>query len=125
MERAAKWVKRNPAVSGLLGAVAASLILGTAIAWAFALQAENNSTLAQKNEKTALKALERAEWLVYAGQINHAQREWDADQGEVARTLLDACRWDFRGWEHDYLFTLVNSNLRTLRGHDGAEEEEC
>ena len=24
--------------------------------------------------------------------------------------LLDACRWDFRGWEHHYLYTLFNSN---------------
>jgi WD40 repeat protein len=31
--------------------------------------------------------------------------------------LLDACRWDFRHFEHRYLYTLFNKNQRTLRGH--------
>jgi tRNA A-37 threonylcarbamoyl transferase component Bud32 len=73
----------------------------------------------QKNKAEA--ELLRAEWLVYAGKISLAQREWEANNAGVARALLDECRWDFRGWEHDYLYTLFNSNQRTLRGHTFAD----
>src|SRR5262249_41139132 len=33
--------------------------------------------------------------------------------------LLDACRWDLRGWEHAYLRRLFDSNQQTLIGHTG------
>src|SRR5262249_49880292 len=45
----------------------------------------------------------RAERLVYSGQITLAQQEWQDNEVAHARDLLDACRWDMRGWEHAYL----------------------
>jgi WD40 repeat protein len=33
---------------------------------------------------------------------------------------LNACRWDLRGWEHDFLYTLFTKNRKTLHGHTNA-----
>jgi len=33
---------------------------------------------------------------------------------------LNACRLEFRGREHAYLYTLFNRNQQTLKGHNGA-----
>jgi hypothetical protein len=151
-ERGWRWCRRNPAVAGLLAAVAVTLLLGTGVAWWLAIRAEANAQQASKqealaeqraieaqaNEQWALqekgkaddarkqveeekrraeRQRDRAEWLVYAGQIARAQREWQDNNVAAARDLLDACRWDFRGWEHDYLHTLFNRNQRTFYGH--------
>jgi WD40 repeat protein/tRNA A-37 threonylcarbamoyl transferase component Bud32 len=60
----------------------------------------------------------RAEWLLYASQITLAQRAWEDNNAALAFHYLESCRRDFRGWEHDYLFTLFNSSPHTtLRGH--------
>ncbi len=34
-----------------------------------------------------------------------------------AQARLDACRWDLRGWEHDYLQALLRRRAQTLYGH--------
>jgi len=116
LERAGKWCRKNPLSAALMAAVAGLLVLGTAIALAFAFQAEDSAALAKRNENTALKALERAEWLVYAGKISLAQLEWEAGNVGIALDSLHRCRDDFRGWEHDYLYTLFNSNQLTMSG---------
>src|SRR5262249_8150467 len=59
----------------------------------------------------------RAEWLLYASQINLAQQAWESNNAFLAFHQLDSCRRELRGWEHDYLYTLFNSNQRTFRGH--------
>jgi WD40 repeat protein len=74
-----------------------------------ALQAER-----RKDEE-----LTRAEWLLYASQINAAQREWEIGNAAGAWQHLESCRWNLRGWEDRYLFTLFNSNQTTFRGQTG------
>jgi WD40 repeat protein/serine/threonine protein kinase len=95
--------------------------------------AETNAAKAKEEEgkaKTALgearrlateekAARDRAEWLLYASQINLAQQAWESNKVVLANHYLDSCSRDFRGWEHDYLFTLFNRNQQTLRGHKG------
>jgi WD40 repeat protein/serine/threonine protein kinase len=61
----------------------------------------------------------RAEWLLYASQINLALQAWQGGDAFLAFHHLEACRRDFRAWEHDYLVTLFNNNQQTLRGHTG------
>jgi serine/threonine protein kinase len=146
VERGWRWCRRNPALAGLVAGLAATLLLGAAVSIGFAVRAEGNAALARNNERDALGAKAdadknareaqenareaqeqrrlaeeretRAQWLVYAGQIALAQREWqDGDVGH-ARELLNATRWDFRGWEHRYLFTLFNKNQATFLGHE-------
>jgi WD40 repeat protein/tRNA A-37 threonylcarbamoyl transferase component Bud32 len=58
-ERLWRWCRRNPAVASLTAAVLASLVLGTALASWFAVQAAANARQAQANERNALR--ERAE----------------------------------------------------------------
>jgi WD40 repeat protein len=63
----------------------------------------------------AEKQLLRSEWLLYASQINLAWQQWESNHVDLAHHYLQACRPDFRGWEHDYLFTLFNRHQQTLR----------
>ena len=82
--------------------------------------AEHRQDRTRATEGTeAEKQRDRAEWQLYASQINLAQTEWQYGTPSVAWHHLDACRWDLRGWEHDYLFTLFNKNQRTFYGHTG------
>ena len=81
---------------------------------------EQAMTLAEEKTKLAeeeKKQRERAEFLVYTGRIALAQREWEQNNTGHANDLLDQCRWDFRGWEHDYLHTLFLSKHVIFRGH--------
>src|SRR5207249_4341501 len=140
-----KWVKRRPALAALAATVLLALctLLGGFGWFNYQLQEERNAarraesaarvaeTLAKDRAEAESKAraqvefekgqkerqLERAEWLVYAGQIAQAQREWQDGKVDHARDLLDACRWDYRDWEHRYLNTLFNSNQQTFFGH--------
>jgi WD40 repeat protein/serine/threonine protein kinase len=66
------------------------------------------------------KELLRSEWLLYASQTNLAQQAWESNNVALAHHYLEACRTDFRDWEHDYLFALFNRNQQTLAGHKSA-----
>lgn len=52
--RLGRWCRRNPAVASLLAATAASLVLGTAVATWFAVEADANARQAHASEKKAL-----------------------------------------------------------------------
>jgi WD40 repeat protein/serine/threonine protein kinase len=74
-----------------------------------------------REEKAARKQAEdnetKAEWRLYASNIGSADREWESGNVGLFYHYLKQCRRDFRGWEHDFLYTLANQNQRTLRGH--------
>jgi hypothetical protein len=72
---------------------------------------------AQKAQVEAEKRRTESEWRLYASQIALAQREWQDNEVAHARDLLDACRWDYRGWEHAYLRHLFDETQETFRGH--------
>jgi len=75
-------------------------------------------------EKTrAEKQLLRSEWLLYANQIASARREWETNNIAAAWQHLNACRADFRGWEHNYLYSLFTKNQQTLEGHTSLTKE--
>jgi WD40 repeat protein/tetratricopeptide (TPR) repeat protein len=137
-ERAWRWCRRNPALAGLLGVVAVTLLLGIGVASSFAVQARDEAGRARANEQTAEKEAEkaqenenralrergeverqltRAEELLYASQIDRAQAYWRAGNAAAAQDLLDRCRWDYRDWEHHYLHTVCHASHLTLRGH--------
>jgi WD40 repeat protein/serine/threonine protein kinase len=88
--------------------------------------AETNEQTAKAEERKAKaewdraeKQLLRAEWLLYASRISLAQQAWESNDGALAYHYLESCRRDFRGWEHDYLYTHFNRNQQTFRGHQG------
>ncbi|NQT16010.1 MAG: toll/interleukin-1 receptor domain-containing protein, partial [Planctomycetes bacterium] len=93
-----------------------------------AVDAKNEETVQRDKAERALEResaerklkeeqLQRSERLLYASQIATTQRAWTNGDLIAAWQYLDACRWDFRGWEHDYLHTLMTSGYSTLVGH--------
>jgi WD40 repeat protein len=74
--------------------------------------AEHNGRLLRETEKLAgeraialteeARQRRRAEWQVYRGQMETFFRALRDNQPELAQATLDACRWDFRGWEYYY-----------------------
>jgi WD40 repeat protein/serine/threonine protein kinase len=137
-ERLWRWMRRNPTVSGLLAAVVLTLLLGITFSTLYAVEARTKAAEAAENERQANtreeeakaarqlaeqekreteRQLNRADWLLYGNRITLAQRQWQDGEVAHANSLLDACRWDFRGWELDYLHELFSSNQRSLAGH--------
>jgi eukaryotic-like serine/threonine-protein kinase len=85
LERGWRWCRRNPAVAGLLGAVAAALLLGTGVATWFALEAAASAERADRKALDAEKARE--------GEAAQAKAEARARQdAETARKQADADR---------------------------------
>jgi len=150
MERTAKWVRRNPGMAGLVTAVAATLLVGTVVATGLAIWGWSNAITAEQREKDALarkedaekaqkladgetrkareaerqkdRQLTRAEWLLYAGQLDRALQYWQQGDAAAARDLLDRTRWDYRDWEHRYLHTRFNASHLTFPGHASTVE---
>jgi WD40 repeat protein/tRNA A-37 threonylcarbamoyl transferase component Bud32 len=128
--RAWRWSRRNPTVAGLSAAVVLALAAGTIVSTMYATRAADRErqALTEKSRADASRAdallqvqetqkqLTRAEWLLYTNQIASAQREWETDNVAGAWALLRATRHDFRGWEHDYLYTLFTKNQTILQG---------
>ena len=79
--------------------------------------AEEQKTLADQATLRAERQLARSESLLYTSHIANAHHEWERVDVREAWRFLDMCRWDYRGWEHDYLYTLFNQNQTTLQGH--------
>ena len=124
MERLGRWCRRNPATAVLTAAVAATLLIGTAVAsglawWALsekdradqnAAEARESEQRAQREKQEKVKELLRVEWLVYRDQIAQAQAAWQENRPAQAWDYLDRTRWDFRGWEYRYLYTVFAKN---------------
>src|SRR5262249_29641269 len=127
-ERARNWVRRNPAVAGLLTALAVVLIAGFAgVTWHW-LRAEDalhesevareqaeKSELAEKLQAEATeKALPRADVNLYFHRIGLAHQEWLANNVGRAEKLLDECPPGLRQWEWYYLKRLCHPGLVTI-----------
>ena len=90
-ERLWRWCRRNPAVAGLLGAVAASLLLGAGVAAWFALEAAANARQAQANEKRALEQERKA--LDQKQQADEARQKAIDNLWKAYRDQARAGRW--------------------------------
>jgi formylglycine-generating enzyme required for sulfatase activity/tRNA A-37 threonylcarbamoyl transferase component Bud32 len=64
LERAGKWVRRNPLLAAALTAVVVSLLLGTTVAWWWAVQA--NQALAQEEQARKERALAQVDAVLSA-----------------------------------------------------------
>jgi WD40 repeat protein/serine/threonine protein kinase len=137
LERAWRWCRRNPAVAGLMTAVAVALLAGTAVASFFAVRANENAHQAQTNEQTALTekaeadkarhdtdvARDELKQNLYYAEMNLAGQA-SSSAGGLARVneLLEHWRPDGdeperRGWEWYYLSGLGSQSLFTLHRH--------
>lgn len=74
--------------------------------------------LKQEQAKTAHQ-LTRAEWTIYGNLLEKAQRDHESFSLATARDLLDTCRWDLRGWEHQFLQSRFTVHRTPLKAHHG------
>ena len=122
-ERAWRWCRRNPAVALLLGAVAASLLLGMASTSYYAIQASNRAQDALESARIAREEKARSDLRWYAAESTLAQKDWE--QGEIAslEKRLDVLEPrssdapDLRSFEWYYLKRLCRLDMSTLPGH--------
>jgi WD40 repeat protein len=110
LERAVKWVKRRPAVAGLLSVsfLAVLALVGMMVNWW-----KNRELETAYREVEELKSSVR-----YARDMHLAHQAWhDVQLGHTLR-LLDGWRQNDpgrRGWEWHYLHRLCHKELRALR----------
>lgn len=123
-ERVWRWARRQPVIATLGCLLFLSLLAGTLGSSFMAYRANRKAAEAAERRKKAEfewdraeTQLLRAEWLLYTNQIASAHQEWERGSAHLASIYLNSCRLDFRGWEHDYLYTLFNKNQMTLKGH--------
>jgi WD40 repeat protein len=74
-ERMWRWCRRNPVVAGLLGVVAAVLLLGTAISSYFALQATNRAEQAEQAQREAEQAVREGKKQLLAALLAEARAQ--------------------------------------------------
>src|SRR5262249_49383993 len=71
-------------------------------------RAREEERLKGKALRETSRQLTRVEWLLLGRETSLSQSEWYDGHIDRARELLEGCRFDFRGWEHPYLHTLLN-----------------
>jgi WD40 repeat protein len=146
LERAMKWCRRYPVVSGLIVAVVLLVSIGVGSSWmltAWALAEKNKAgeeavaariaegkaeeeakaareaeAIAQAEKSRAEDQLERAEWAVYAGKLLLSESAFSELRMPQAFGTLDECQWNLRGWEHRHLKSRFDSSRQTLTGHN-------
>ena len=133
-----RWCRRKPVVAGLLLAFVMAMVGGTMISTYFAVEAQQQTrhseewarkeAEARREAEAALqretdqrmranKNSRRVEQLLYTKQIVLARQQWEMGNVRAALIHLDSCRWDLRGWEHEYLYATITKNNRYLIGH--------
>jgi tRNA A-37 threonylcarbamoyl transferase component Bud32 len=125
LERAGKWVRRNPAVAALTAAVAAALLLGACAAAVLAVRADREAREAKRlavKEKKARKEAEdhahRTDVARHGFQMTAALQAWQQNDLVAAESLLDDVPPAFqRTWEYRHLRGLCRRKVLTLKGH--------
>jgi WD40 repeat protein len=100
VEKAWRWVRRNPVVAGLVGAVITSLAGGLL---GMGLLANRLQT-----------ALDSAQSNLYLNRINLALQYWRDNHLQQGRQVLEECTPATRGWEWHYLWRLHHPDLLSL-----------
>jgi WD40 repeat protein len=123
--KALRWVRRNPALAGLLVACAVALlaVVGLSVGMAYnqrlalARQQEEDQRLrAEEARARAEEARARAETFLNLHRIGLAQRAWWENNPERTRRLLTEIP-EPHEWEWHYLNRLAHSERRVLTGH--------
>lgn len=131
LERVVKWVRRRPALSGLLAVILVLIPLSLALVTSQWLRADweraraeekaGAEAAARRDAKGAEakahasaeaegRAHERTAWALYGSQLANAIHMWRDNDLRSTRLLLDACPERFRHWEYAYLCRLLISN---------------
>jgi WD40 repeat protein/tetratricopeptide (TPR) repeat protein/tRNA A-37 threonylcarbamoyl transferase component Bud32 len=128
LERAAKWVRRNPAAATLV----ATLLVGTAVATLLAIWARQKTAEALEQKGRAdeqvgvAKANARlANDRAYTSNLRLVQRAWEENQIDLVHELLEGQRpektggEDLRNFEWHYWWRASHSELHTIPAHTG------
>jgi WD40 repeat protein len=128
-----RWCRRNPAVAGLLAALALSLVGGTVAATLFGVEAGIRAREEGRLRRDATEAKDRAEEREkeaqagrYIANLRLAQRAWDDDDLGRLRELLAGERpertggLDLRDFEWRYWDRLSRSERWSVAGHGRA-----
>jgi WD40 repeat protein/serine/threonine protein kinase len=80
--------------------------------------AREQAKIADQERQKAQKNEYQAQMGLYAANLVSAQRHLEANNVRGFYQYFEKCSPELRGWEHDFLYTQVNANEQTLRGHD-------
>src|SRR5262249_47872080 len=89
LERGWRWCRRNKAVASLLGAVAASLLLGTGVATWFAVEARTKAEAEAKAKGEAEQQLEVARSHLFTAQLMRVAAIYERDPRQSLELLHD------------------------------------
>jgi WD40 repeat protein/tRNA A-37 threonylcarbamoyl transferase component Bud32 len=90
--RAWRWCRRNPGISGLLLAIAGSLLCGVGFSTYFAIQADVQLKQAQKNERRATQAQAEAQSAAEKAAASAVQAGRERDAAEEAKKKAESLR---------------------------------
>jgi WD40 repeat protein len=96
-ERLVKWARRRPALAGLVL---------TAIGGFGAVTWQWRDAVGQ--EERARKELRQKETALYANRVARAYAEWEGNNVGEAKSLLEECPEELRGWEWRYVSRLCH-----------------
>jgi WD40 repeat protein len=126
-ERGINWVKRRPALAGLLAVSGVAVVALGVVVTGLAYNAELKGAL-QKTEDAKEKAeqakeeaeteTKKAERNNYYHHIAHAHAGWREGDLVGVENLLDECLSDQRNWEWHYLKRLCHAHSMVFRGKD-------
>jgi WD40 repeat protein/tetratricopeptide (TPR) repeat protein len=116
IERATKWVRRNPVVAAMTAAVVLALVGGIVASTLFGLDAAEKAVLAKKNEADALDKGERlkealagrqqqlrlTERALNYSKVAHANAAVRDNDRKLGMSLLESCPPETRFWEWYY-----------------------
>ena len=85
------------------------------------VRADEKAKEANDQRKRTEQQLMRAEGMLCASQIRSAQEQFEKRNFDNGMDYLKSCRWDFRGWEHDYILTRYTRGYTDLQVNSGEE----
>jgi eukaryotic-like serine/threonine-protein kinase len=138
-DRAAKWVRRRPAVAALLAALAAVTLCGIGLVtwkWREAVQANEDLVRTQNDKIAAREALVREQLENETKQkqadlarrrdyaLSIADRAWFSNHPERCQDMLNLCPPDLRRWEWYFLRNRLHAGQTVLHA-DRHEVNYC
>jgi eukaryotic-like serine/threonine-protein kinase len=128
LERAVKWVKRNPVVAGAAVAVILALAAGTTVSYLKYLDAEQQKSIAEGRRKDADKQRQAADeardqaqreqkaerWGRYRSNIAAASGALQLQNSDAARSALDDAPQEHRNWEWQYVHSQLDGASHVL-----------